>query len=448
MENYISREIEVNCLTRLKTELITGLIGARQVGKTTLLMKLKEIIPREGIASEKRTFYYSFDDPMLRSELKTDFRFLEKEIEKSLGEPLLKIKEPIVLIIDEAQKFPDIFDWLKIIYDQHLKKIKIVVSGSSSLGIRKKSTESLAGRITFLKLFPFTLRELIRELTGSALPGPLWNNILQKKINDSLLSRQSLLYKHKNLFEGLLERMLIEGSLPGVYTAQSLQERQLRLSSVIDTYLERDIRALGEVGSLDDYTNLLKTVSFEIGSTFNLSSISSDLGIAYNTVKKYISILKDTFILNPLPPLFRSARKRFVKNNKMYFFDVGVANFLSKRTEKEHIKGAFSGFLFENILIKSFESENENRPSPMNLYFWRDYEGHEIDMVFEGNASQYIPVEMCLGKNFPKEKMRNYHAFFKAFKESPFGILTYQGDVKEERVSGKTIYFIPWWLWW
>ncbi|MBU2567291.1 MAG: DUF4143 domain-containing protein [Elusimicrobia bacterium] len=220
---------------------------------------------------------------------------------------------------------------------------------------------------------------------------------------------------------------------------------------MISTYLERDIRALGEVGNFDDYSNLLKTISFEVGSISNLNSLSSDLGIAYNTVKKYISILKDTFILNPLSPLFARARKRFVKSSKMYFFDVGVANFLSKRTEKEHIKGTTEGFLFENILIKSFESENENRSSPKNMYFWRDYEGHEIDLIFENRKRMYVPVEMCFSKSFPRGKKKNYYAFFESApggKEAPFGILVYRGDVKEEVIGRKAIYFIPWWLWW
>jgi len=448
MEHYISREIETICLNRLKTGLITAVIGARQVGKTTLLMKLKEIISSKGNVSKEKIFYYSLDDPIMRSELNTDFRFLEKQIENSLGKPLKKIKVPILLIIDEAQKSPAIFDWLKIIYDQHFEKINIIISGSSTLGIMKKSTESLAGRITFLKLFPFTLRELIEELIETTLPEPLWNNVPQKKIKDFLISRQSLLYRDKNLLGGLLERILIEGSLPGVYTAESPDEKQLRLSSMISTYLERDIRAQGEIGNLDDYSNLLKTVSFEVGSIFNLSSLSSDLGIAYNTVKKYISILKDTFILNRLSPLFKRARRRFVKSNKMYFFDVGVANYLAKRTEKEHIRGEKSGFLFENILIKSFESENENRSVARNMYFWRDYEGHEIDLVLENNPKQYVPVEIYFGKSFPKEKLRNYYAFFNEFKESPFGIFIYQDDVKEEKVAGKSVYLIPWWLWW
>lgn len=177
MKGYVSREIETHCLKRLRTGMITAIVGARQVGKTTLLMKIKELVAEEGIVSKDRIFYYSLDDPLLRAELKRDFRFFEKEIENTLGEPISKIKGLILLIIDEAQKSSHIFDWLKIIYDKYREKIRIIVSGSSSLGIKRKSTESLAGRITFLKLFPFTLRELIRENTGVILPEPLWNNI-------------------------------------------------------------------------------------------------------------------------------------------------------------------------------------------------------------------------------------------------------------------------------
>ncbi|PKM99661.1 MAG: hypothetical protein CVU78_05065 [Elusimicrobia bacterium HGW-Elusimicrobia-2] len=451
MSRYIPRQIEDTCLRRIKSGLITAILGARQVGKTTLLIKLGEIAAARGIVSKERIFYYSLDDPMLRAEIKKDFRFLEKELEKSLGEQISKIKKPILLIIDEAQKSPDIFEWIKIIYDCHRKNIKILISGSSSLGIRKKSAESLAGRITFLKLFPFTLREIITESTGINLPPPLWREFPRKKIKNYFLSRQALLYRQKILLNKLLERILIEGTLPAVYTSKLCDEKQLRLSSIVSTYLEKDIRALGEVGSFDDYSNLLKTLSFEIGSMLNLNHLSSELGIAYNTVKKYVSILKETFILNPLSPLFACARKKVVKSSKMYFFDVGIANFLSKRTAKEHIKDAAGGFLFENVLIKSYESENANRSMPGDMRFWRDYEGHEIDLVINDGDGANIPVEICRNKIFPREKLRNYYSFFTSApggKKSPFGIFIYQGDVGMEKIDKRPVYLIPWWLWW
>ena len=119
---------------------------------------------------------------------------------------------------------------------------------------------------------------------------------------------------------------------------------------------------------------------------------------------------------------------------------------MAKRTEKEHIRN-IGGFLFENILLKSFESDNENRPAPKPFYFWRNYEGREIDLVIEHSPRQYIPVEIYLGKSFPREKVRNYCAFFEKFKDTQFGILIYRGDVKEEKITGKPIYLIPWWLW-
>jgi predicted AAA+ superfamily ATPase len=443
MSKYITREIEEVCLERIKSGLITAIIGARQVGKTTLLMRIRDVISKSNVISEKRIFYFSLDDPIIRSELNKNFNYIEKEIDKLLGEPLSRVKEPVLLIIDEVQKSPVIFDWLKIVYDQYPKVIKIVVSGSSSLEIKKKSSESLGGRLTFLRLYPFTLREIIIEETGVTLPNPLWNNFSQSKFIDFLLERQSLIYKYKSMLETLFERILIEGCLPAVYTSKTLDEKRLKLSSMVTTYLERDIRALNEVGSIDDFSNLLKTVSFEVGSIF----ISSELGIAYNTLKKYLSILKETFILNPLSPLFYKIRKQVVKSSKMYFFDVGVANFLSKRTEMEHIRN-IGGFLFENILIKSFESENNNQIVPKNIYFWRDYEGHEIDLIYEISEGRYIPIEMGLSRNLAKDKIINYKAFFNKFEDSPFGLFLYQGEVKEEKIFGKSVYLVPWWLWW
>lgn len=444
---YIKRELEEEVLKRLRSNLITAIIGPRQVGKTTLLMKIKEYVLSKGVVPEDVAFYFTFDESLLRMEISNNFKFLETEIEKSIGEAFPG-KKGLLLIIDEVQKAPQIFDWLKIIYDNYKDRIKIILSGSSSPAIKKGSVETLAGRITFLKMYPFTLREMISDEMKIELPDPLWKSLPASNMKDYFLTRQALLYKHKEYLDKLLERILILGSLPAVYTAKTSEEKSLHLSSMVDTYLERDIRALGEVGNINDYTNLLKTISFEIGSTFNLASISKDLGIAYNTIKKYISILKDTFILNAVPPLLQRGRKQLVKSDKIYFFDVGVSNFLAKRTEKEHIHGKPSGFIFENILIKSFEAANENQISSHEQYFWRDYEGHEIDFVVEKDAGRYIPIEISLGKDFPKNKIKNFSVFFEKFKETSFGIMVYRGDFKEEKIEGKPVYLIPWWLWW
>ena len=114
MEKYIIREADTICRERLSHELIIGIVGARQVGKTTLLLKLKELLSGQGIFQEKRIIYFSLDDLETRTGLKNDFRFLEKEVQKITGEPLNKVLEPVLLIIDEVQKSDEIFNWLKL----------------------------------------------------------------------------------------------------------------------------------------------------------------------------------------------------------------------------------------------------------------------------------------------------------------------------------------------
>ncbi|OGF45409.1 MAG: hypothetical protein A2452_04505 [Candidatus Firestonebacteria bacterium RIFOXYC2_FULL_39_67] len=444
---FIGREIENTCILRLKTNLILALIGPRQVGKTTLLNRIKDKAEELGLAEHGTDFYFSMDDAVIRAGIDKDFRYLEREISNALGRELKNEKRRVLIVIDEVQKSPEIFNWLKIVYDSYPKTIKIIVSGSSSLQLKKNSVESLAGRINFVKMFPLSLRELIAEETGKNLPEPLWLSLSEKNMESILRERQALLYAEKARLSGLLDRIMIEGTLPGIYTSTDKEEKAVKLRSLVNTYLEKDIRALGEVGSLEDYTNLLKTISYEVGSTFNLTSLSKDLGIALNTVKKYISILKDTFVLNALPPLLGSDRKKFVKNTKYYFYDIGVANSLAKRSEPEHIR-AVAGFLFENLLLKSFEAENENRSTPGEKYFWRDYEEREIDFVLETKQGVKIPVEIYSGSSFPKEKTKNYRAFFEKFKEPPYGLFIYKGDFAVIKIAEKPIYMLPWWLWW
>ncbi len=444
--SFIDRDIEEICVSRLKLPLILALIGPRQVGKSTLLNRIKGNSALLGIAEKDTSFYFSMDDALLRAEVKKDFRYLEKEIGRTLGRELKEEKRKVLVIIDEVQKTPEIFDWLKLVFDTCPKTLKLVVCGSSSLQLKKHSVESLAGRISFVKMFPLSIRELITFETG-AVPGiPLWLSLPETNPESFFRERQAVVYREKNLLEKLLEHIMLTGTLPGIYTTEKTSDKQVMLQSLINTYLEKDIRGQGEVGSLDDYTNLLKTLSYELGSTFNVASLSRDLGIAANTVKKYISILRDTFVLNVLPSLQSSKRKQFVKNSKMYFYDTGIANALAKRSEPEHLRQS-GGFIFENLLINSFEAENENRGSPGEKYFFRDYEDREIDFVFPAKNKALLPVEIYSGKVFPKEKVKNFRAFFETFETAPYGLLIYTGEYAKISISGKEVHMLPWYIW-
>jgi len=445
MEKYIKREIEEEVLRRVNAGFMVAILGARQVGKTTLLNRVEELlIARE--VSPSHIFFFSFDDPILRSRVSSNFYFIKNQIEDSLGKELRKQKSPIFLFFDEAQKVPTLFELLKIFYDIYKDKIRIIISGSASLEIQKKVVETLAGRVSYLFLYPLSIREIIEDKIGKFLGAPLWEDWKGLTI-ENLKMRQTILFRQRDSLETLLRRILLEGTMPGVFIRETKEERNLAMQSFVSTYLDKDIRSLKEIGKLDDFSRLLRLLSFEIGGILNLSSLSKEMGISINTLKKYLSVLNNTFVVNSLLPYFKRERKKLVKSKKIYFFDVGVANFLAKREFFEHLVGSkVLGPLFENIILKSFETFNKKRSFPYDIYFSRDYEGHEIDLLIE-RSSERLGVEITYHDEITSEKKRNFEYFFKDFPGAK-GILVYRGELKEMTIEGGKVICLPWWLWW
>jgi len=324
--------------------------------------------------------------------------------------------------------------------------VKIAVSGSASLEIQKKVVETLAGRVSYLFLYPLSIREIIEDKIGKFLGAPLWEDWKGLTI-ENLKMRQTILFRQRDSLETLLRRILLEGTMPGVFIRETKEGRNLAMQSFVSTYLDKDIRSLREIGKLDDFSRLLRLLSFEIGGILNLSSLSKEMGISINTLKKYLSVLNNTFVVNSLLPYFKRERKKLVKSKKIYFFDVGVANFLAKREFFEHLVGSkVLGPLFENIILKSFETFNKKRSFPYDIYFSRDYEGHEIDLLIE-RSSERLGVEITYHDEITSEKKRNFEYFFKDFPGAK-GILVYRGELKEMTIEGGKVICLPWWLWW
>lgn len=445
MKKYVKRAIEEKIFSALDQGLMVAILGARRTGKTTLLLRIKEVLEEK--REPRFVFYFSFDDPLLRAEIASDFYFLKKQIELSLGEEIEKLKEPVFLLIDEAQKTPSVFELFKILYDTNREKIKIVLSGSASLGIQKKGAESLAGRIIYFYLYPFSIKEILEESFLLKLPSPSFFESLKNGVDFGfLLKRQALLYRKKETLEFILERMLLDGSLPEIFLTKDPEDRGRIFRSFVETYLEKDIRALGEVGSLEDFSKLLKLLAFETGSILNYSQLSATLGLSFNTVKKYFSILLSSFVINRLNPHFFKIRKRLVKSPKFYFFDPGVANFLGRKESFGNLSPQTAGKYFENILVKSFEAYNRNEPYSFDAFFWRDYAGHEVDLVLKF-GKKVLGVEFAKSKEVSSKKLRNFRHFFKSFPQAE-GFIVYEGEAKRLRVEEKEILCLPWWLWW
>lgn len=446
MSIYINRAIYPLLEKSLKKPYISAILGPRQTGKTTLLEKIKENILTSG--EGKNIISFNLDDLELRTWFKQNPKVFFNSIEEQIGLPLAKIREKVYIFIDEVQKVPEIFELLKILYDKYSEKFKIFISGSSSFKLQKKASETLAGRIRFFYLYPLTISELVSFYLTKP-ENSLIETILQTKLNrERFLKIQSQIYSQKDNFSPYWNNLLLFGGLPGIFTEKNREEKLFALRDFIRTYIERDIRDLPEVGNIDLFSRIFNLFLSQDSQVLNFSKLSSDFDISRLTIKKYFSILQQTYVLKSIPPFVKKFRQQLVKSPKIVFFDNGLINYQRKIYSLEQLKASNQiGQIFENIIINNLLNYTANQPTLPSLYFWRDYLGHEIDLIIE-TVDSIIPIEITYQPKISKEKIKNFKTFFNLYPKTKFGLLVYSGNFQEIQIENHKIFAIPYWMWW
>ncbi len=332
----IRRIVQVKIEESLKTFPVTGILGPRQVGKTTLAKEIQKKI--------KASVY-------LDLELPSDFT--------KLNEPELFLSEQKnnLIIVDEIQQKPELFSVIRALVDQDRRNGRFLILGSSSPNLLKQSSESLAGRIIFHNLPPFLITEIDN---GEKTTDKLW----------------------------------IRGGFPESFlaTGEEISIRWRR--SFIKTYLERDIPNFGIRIPSIQLRRFCMMLAHSHGSLWNASKISSSLGISPPTANNYLDILEETFIVRQLAPFYANVKKRIVKSPKIYIRDSGLLHSLFNIADKEELLGhpiaghSWEGFVIEQII--------NNLPGKFNSYFYRTAAGAEVDLVVVKGDKPVLCVEIKL----------------------------------------------------
>ncbi|MBI5299420.1 MAG: ATP-binding protein [Deltaproteobacteria bacterium] len=424
MAEIITRFYFDELLKALQRPKIIALVGARQTGKTTLLKQLLSHLKKEmGPSFERRHLFLNFDFLSERQDLASDDRLLEKKIEVAQGGPLSKITEPFYIFIDEVQKYPPVLEILKRIHDAFSKQIKIIVTGSSALQIREKGAESLAGRIEYHYIFPFTFFEtrLLKE------PQTQWEsqktilNLIDHLVSgsikkDFLEDLQAKRFWSPSVLREDEEDFFVSGLYPEVVAELKREEKFRLLKNYITTYVERDVRNLTQVGDWLGYHRLLEVLASRVGQLVDFSGLGSVAGLDVRTVKKYISLLEETFIVDRLPSYFVNMEKRVVKSPKIVFCDNGIISSLRDMTSLRHYENNNSiGSIFENAILAELIKYLKNRPLPIGIYFWRLHSGSEVDCVLE-SENRLIPIEIKWSETLTPNDWSGLKAFQKEFK--------------------------------
>ena len=351
------------------------LLGSRQVGKTTLV---KKIFPDGD--------YFLVDNEPIKKILETyDIETYKTLINKNSKE----------IIIDEIHLLSNPGRAIKIIYDQ-LEEIRIIITGSSSFHIKNKTGESLAGRKIDYNIYPLTFSEY---LTQKGIEKDLNFNIVEKIINDKEYNPKDKLYKFD--IKSILNSILIYGQYPHLIKNPNDEKYLLNF---VDSLIFKDILELSLIEDKKLAKDLLKLLAFQIGNLINYSELAVSLKADQRTIKRYIEIFEQSFIIYRLYPYSKSKRDEIIKSAKIFFYDNGVRNALigdfsdlNSRIDK--------GALFENFIVGELIKQHSYSEKNFKFYYWRTKQGSEIDVVLE-KGKELIGVEI-------KYKRK---AFNKAFK--------------------------------
>lgn len=367
--SYIQRAISDILRRRVKTSKCTLVVGARQVGKSTLI--------KHEFKEYNRT---SFDDKLTRIQAKEEPK-------------LFFMNNPCPLFIDEVQKEGTVLEEIKKIIDESEERGRFILSGSQKLELMKDVSESLAGRVSVYELAGLSLREI---------HGICFNKHFVPT-DEYIRERETDLKKYDNIWA-----VIHKGSYPELYDIE--RDWQEFYSSYVATYLERDINELISADGVT-FTKFLTAVAARTGEMLNYANIASQVGVSEPTIKSWISILERTGIVYILQPYSASALNRAIKTPKIYFRDTGLACYLTRWLTADALKNsAVAGNMFETFVVSEIlkSYSNEGRDYRFNIFYYRGKDKstsreNEIDLIIEENGVLY-PIEIKMSGN-PKAAM-------------------------------------------
>jgi len=308
------------------------------------------------------------------------------------------------IIVDEVQKVPSLCSYLQGIVDESGEIGKYILTGSQNFLLLEKITQSLAGRVAVCNLLPLGLTELIDA----------------------------------DLLDEDLNRVMFTGGYPVLY------DRHIPASdyfpSYIQTYIERDVRGISNVGNLSTFQRFVKLCAGRVGQLLNLSNLGTELGINYKTVRAWISILEASYLVFLLQPYHKNFNKRIVKQPKLYFFDTGLLCALLDIQSPEQLDSHYlRGNIFESFIIAEHIKYRLHAGRRSNAFFWRNSTGHEIDLLLEAGA-QLWAVEIKSGETLNEDFFKGLR-YFKRLSSAPdeHFYLVYGGDRNLTRKHGQVV---------
>lgn len=384
-DRYIKRALEPVLKRAAREFPVVVLTGPRQSGKTTLLRRL----------FVKNYRYVSLEPPDIRAAAVSDPR------------GFVEIYSPPV-IFDEVEYAPDLFPYIKEQVDRERdKRGQYILTGSQNLLLMERVTESLAGRAAMLRLLPLSRREATGRLAARF---PWESGGASRESEKNSVAREVKRRGRPLSYQGLWKAFL-QGGYPEL-AAFPKRDVTLWHASFVQTYLERDVRTLRQVGDLTLFQNFLRALAARSAQLFQMSDLARDLGVAVNTIKAWVSVLEATNQITLLRPHFENVGKRLVKRPKVYFNDVGTLCYLVGLRDAEHAaSGPMGGAIFETAVLSEILRTYVHRGEEPQVYFWRTSTGMEVDFIV-ATRGKLVPIEVKLSAT-PRAEMASAIRMFR-----------------------------------
>lgn len=353
--NFINRELAEVIREAVAYFPVITITGPRQSGKTTLICNLFENLP-----------YFSLENLDVR-----DF---------ALRDPIAFLNQhPDGMILDEVHNAPDLLSYIQGMVDENPRR-RFILSGSSQFTMLRKVSQSLAGRTAVFELLPMSYSE-IKELS-----------------------------KEKSLDE-----LLFDGFYPAIYSGSNVPK--FLYPSYVKTYLDKDVRDLLQIKDMMQFHTFIRLCAGRIGSLFNASELSNEVGVAVNTIMAWLSVLQASYLVMLLPPYFANSRKRLTKTPKLYFMDTGLACYLLGIESAEQLaRDKMRGAIFENFVVMEALKKRYNEGKESNLFFYRDSNQNEVDLLMKRNDG-FVGVEIKSAMTYNRDFEKTLRLFDSWIKE-------------------------------
>ncbi len=401
MTEYFHRDITSAVVDALKEMPVVVITGMRQTGKSTFLQNQPQV---------KKRRYISLDD------------FGSLEAAKSDPDGFVATDEPMT--IDEVQRCPELLIAIKKRVDKTRTNGMFLLSGSANFSLIKGVSETLAGRAVYFTMHPFTYREKNKLLS-------------QKPFLREFFELEGRM-KFTSAPETIRGKDILLGGLPPV-CLEYTKNKEIWFKGFEQTYLERDIRELSQIGNIISFRHLMHLTALRTGQILSQSQLARDAKLNAATTTRYLSLLEASFVIYRLSPYLRNRASRLIKSPKVYVSDSGLACYLSgveRLTHDEVLRGA----MFETYVAQNLSGILEAQWQGAKLYFWNVQGRHEVDFVIEAGG-RCIAIEVKAASRWQKSDLSGLRAFLSKTPHCKGAILAYNG--KEPVRLGEKLWAIP-----